>query len=289
MASDPCTVGELLADGARRLAAASTSARLDAELLLAGTLQLGRTALYAHSERAVPAPARTRYLRLVAARGRGRPVAQLLGRREFWSLDLAVTGHTLVPRPETELLVHTALAWIDAGAGGEILDLGTGSGAIALAIARERPAARVTASDRCARALAVARGNGRRLGIGNARFLRSDWYTGLAGRRFDLIVSNPPYVARGDPALSRGALRFEPRLALDGGADGLDGLRAVIGGAPAHLRPGGGVLIEHGSTQGPAVRALLHAHGFAAVRGLRDLAGLDRASAAALPAPCAGA
>jgi release factor glutamine methyltransferase len=253
-------------------------ARADAELLLAQALSRPRAWLYAHAEDALEPAAADRFEALLARRRRGEPVAYLLGRREFWSLELEVGADTLVPRPETELLVELALARLPAGVPARVLDLGTGSGAIALALACERPLAQVTAVDASRGALAVAQRNGARLAPGRLRFLRSDWYSALGGDRFDLLVSNPPYLAEDDPHLREGDLRFEPALALASGRDGLDALRVICAGAPAHLAAGGWLLFEHGYGQGAAARGLLDAAGFDAVETWPDLEGRDRAS-----------
>ncbi len=248
----------------------------EAALLLAHVLGRDRGWLYAHGDAAVPVEAAARFDALVARRAAGEPVAYLVGRRGFWRFDLAVTPDTLVPRPETELLVELALARIPVDAGTRVADLGTGSGAIALAIAQERPLATVVATDRSAGALEVARGNAAALGVGNVLFRAGDWLQPLAGERFDVIASNPPYIADDDAHLRQGDLRFEPRDALASGVDGLDAIRAIVRDAPAHLRPGGWLLFEHGWEQSEAARTLLHAAGFAGVETHRDLEGRDR-------------
>jgi release factor glutamine methyltransferase len=264
-----------------RLAGASPTAALDAELLVARVLGTGRAALAADPGRAL-APEELFALESFARRRlAGEPVAYLTGRREFWSLDLEVTPDVLVPRPETELLVERALAAIAGLARPGVLDLGTGSGAIALAIASARPDATVTAADRSAAALAVARRNAARLGFANVKFVEGDWFAPFAGARFDAIVANPPYVAAGDPALA--ALAHEPRTALVAGKDGLEALAAIASGADAHLAPGGTLLLEHGADQGAAVRDLLRAAGFTDIETRRDLAGHERASKGARP------
>jgi release factor glutamine methyltransferase len=199
-----------------------------------------------------------------------------VGARGFWRFDLAVTPDTLIPRPETELLVELALARIALDAPARVADLGTGSGAIALAIASERPRARMVAVDVSGEALEVARGNAAMLGIDNVEFRRGDWLAPLDGERFDLIASNPPYIAEGDVHLARGDLRFEPHGALASGADGLDAIRVIAATAPKHLRDGGWLLVEHGWEQGPAVRALFEAAGFVDVATERDLEQRDR-------------
>ena len=250
--------------------------RVDAEWLLAHSLQTPRSWLFAHSGDAVPAEAAVRFAALLARRQAGEPVAYLTGSQGFWTLDLAVSPATLVPRPETELLVERALARIPVNSASHVADLGTGSGAIALAIAKERPHTAVIATDASAAALEVARGNAARNGITNVEFREGDWLAPLAGETFDLIASNPPYIAEGDPHLDRGDLRFEPPTALSSGEDGLDAIRSIVRDAPARLAPGGWLLLEHGWDQGEAVRALLQAAGFIDVETVQDLEGRDR-------------
>ena len=252
--------------------------RVDAEWLLAHSLQTPRSWLFAHSGDAVPAEAAVRFAALLARRQAGEPVAYLTGSQGFWTLDLAVSPSTLVPRPETELLVERALARIPVNSASHVADLGTGSGAIALAIAKERPHTAVIATDASAAALEVARGNAARNGITNVEFREGDWLAPLAGETFDLIASNPPYIAEGDPHLDRGDLRFEPPTALSSGEDGLDAIRSIVRDAPARLAPGGWLLLEHGWDQGALVRALLEAAGFIDVETAHDLEGRDRIS-----------
>lgn len=251
----------------------------EAALLLLHVLERSHAWLYAHGDAAVPPAALACFRSLVARRAAGEPVAYLVGRRGFWTLDLAVTPATLIPRPETELLVEQALARLDAAAHVQVADLGTGSGAIALAIASERPLARVVATDRSEAALAVARGNAvaHRL-EGRVTFRAGDWFEPLAGERFDLVASNPPYIAEGDVHLGEGDLRHEPPSALASGRDGLDAIRSIVAAAPGHLLPGGWLLLEHGFDQGPAVRALLAAAGFGEVSTVPDLEARDRVS-----------
>lgn len=264
-----------------RFAPASPSAALDAELLVARVLGLTRAALAADPGRALAPEELTTLESLTRRRIAGEPVAYLTGRREFWSLDLEVTPDVLVPRPETELLVERALAAIAGCARPAVLDLGTGSGAVALAVAKERPDAVVTATDASPAALAVATRNAARLGLANLRFLAGDWYAPLGAGRFHAIASNPPYVAEGDPALA--ALAHEPRLALTSAAGGLAALAAITTGAAARLLPGGRLLLEHGTGQGAAVRGLLAAAGFGDVATRRDLAGHERVTEGMLP------
>jgi len=248
----------------------------EAELLLANALGRSRTWLLAHRDDDIAADDAARFEELVERRAAGVPVAYLTGTRGFWILDLAVTPATLVPRPETELLVELALARIPVDVESHVVDLGTGSGAIALAIAKERPRAHVVATDASTEALEVAQANALRNRIGNVEFRHGDWLAPLAGEAFDLIASNPPYIALGDPHLEEGDLRFEPPSALSSGADGLDAIRAIVGDAPAHLRAGGWLLLEHGWEQGEAVRALLRDAGFVDIATERDLEQRDR-------------
>lgn len=273
----------LLADAGARLA--GEDARGEAERLLAHVLERPRAWLYAWPEHLPTRAQRIEFERLVAARVAGAPVAYLLGRRAFWTFDLEVTPAVLIPRPETERLVELALARLPAETPVAVADLGTGSGAIALAIARERPLARVVATDIGADALAVASGNAARLGLGNVAFAEGDWCAALGDARFDLIASNPPYIEAGDPHLARGDLRHEPPRALASGMDGLDAIREIIDAAPHHLRPGGWLLLEHGYDQAARVRALLASRGFVDVGSAVDLAGHERVSLGRTPVP----
>ena len=267
------TVGGLVAWAVRELTGASPSPLLDAELLIAFVTGQPRSSVLAFPERAVRTALGDEVERLVQRRARGEPLAYLVRRQEFYSLPLRVTPAVLIPRPETELLVDEALAHLPRGETRAVLDLGTGSGAIALAIKRERPEASVTAVDVSATALAVARANAERLGLA-VRFVESSWFGALAGEHFDLIVCNAPYVASDDPAFA--TLSFEPRLALDGGADGLYCLRAVLTSAREHLSEGGLLLLEHGHDQRPALAALAESLGWKLVTARMDLAGHSR-------------
>ena len=264
---------------ATALAAARTKLPAnEARLLLGHVLDRPAVWLMAHDDEALDEEAVLRFASLVARRKGGEPVAYLLGYREFYGRVFAVSPAVLIPRPETELLVDLALAQ-EVGAGGtaKLLDLGTGSGCIAITLALEIPSARVSAVDASAAALSVARKNAERLEA-NLRLLRGDWFDSLAGERFDLIVANPPYVAEADAHLAAGDLRHEPRLALAGGDDGLDAIRRIVADAPAHLAPGGRLLLEHGCDQGAAVRDLLESAGLACVGQHRDLAAIVRVS-----------
>ncbi|MDX5373669.1 MAG: peptide chain release factor N(5)-glutamine methyltransferase [Pseudomonadaceae bacterium] len=256
---------------------ASPTARLDAELLLAAALGKSRSYLRTWPEHESSAEQQAAFAALLERRRAGEPVAYILGHQGFWSMDLEVAPHTLIPRPDTELLVETALQ-LAPTTPQRVLDLGTGSGAIALALASERGGWRVIGVDRIAEAVELAERNRRRLELGNAEFRQGSWFDGLAGERFDLILSNPPYIAAGDRHLGKGDVRFEPASALVAGADGLDDIRQIIAQAPRHLEAGGWLLLEHGYDQAEAVRALLAAAGFAAVDSRRDLGGHERIS-----------
>ena len=256
----------------------SEDARTVAEILLMHVLDRSRSWLYTWPESEPDTVQCALFDRLVAARRGGVPVAYLTGRRAFWSLDLAVTPAVLIPRPETELLVELALARLPRDTPRVAADLGTGCGAIALVLASERPLARVTATDASADALAVARANAGRLDIGNIRFVQGDWCAALATACFDVIVSNPPYIAAGDPHLAVGDLRQEPVDALVAGTDGLAAIRAIVAAAPNHLDDGAWLLLEHGWEQGEAVRALLRERGFIRVETQCDIGGRERVS-----------
>lgn len=267
------TVAEALVAATARLAPVSESPRFDAELLLGHVLQRSRGSLFALHDQPLASGASVSFDALVARREAQEPVAYLTGSKGFWSLDLQVTPDVLVPRPETELLVEWSLEL--AGAAADIADLGTGSGALALSLARERPQARIVATDISQSALNVARANARSSGIANVGFRHGSWYAALEGR-FDLIVSNPPYIAANDPHMV--ALRHEPALALTDGGDGMACLREIVAGAGAHLQAGGWLLVEHGYDQGTDVRALFAAAGFEDVQTRRDLGGQERAT-----------
>ena len=250
---------------------------LEARMLLGRVLGKARAWLIAHAQDPVSAEAAQAFAALAARRSQGEPVAYILGVREFYGLEFGVTPAVLIPRPETELLVELALARVSPDAAARVLDLGTGSGAVAVALAHERPQARLTAVDVEYAALAVARANAKRHGV-SVRFFCGDWFGALAGESFDLIISNPPYVAAADPHLAAGDLRFEPRRALAGGADGLDCIRAIVATARTHLRPAAWLLFEHGYDQAEACRALLETQGYSEVQSWPDLAGIPRVS-----------
>ena len=249
----------------------------EARLLLGAVLGRNHAWIEAHRDDPLEAAAAERFSALVARRAAGEPVAYLLGRREFYGRDFAVSPAVLIPRPETELLVEVALAAVAGRANPRILDLGTGSGCIAITLALELPGAEVTAVDISAAALAVARSNAERLGAG-LRCLQSEWFAALGGERFDLIVSNPPYIAAGDRHLAEGDLRFEPPIALACGRDGLDAIRHILASAADHLEPGGTLHLEHGYDQADAVAELFLDADFTDIAQSRDLAGIVRVS-----------
>ncbi|NBB33531.1 peptide chain release factor N(5)-glutamine methyltransferase [Pseudomonas kielensis] len=260
----------------------SPTARLDAELLLAAALGKSRSFLHTWPERIVPSDAALTFADYLQRRRGGEPVAYILGQQGFWKLDLEVAPHTLIPRPDTELLVETALELLPSTPA-KVLDLGTGSGAIALALASERPAWQVTAVDRVLEAVALAERNRQRLHLQNVTVLSSHWFDALKDHRYTLIISNPPYIAAADPHLVAGDVRFEPASALVAGTDGLDDLRVIITQAPQHLEAGGWLMLEHGYDQAQAVRDLLLAQGFVEVHSRMDLGGHQRISLGRLP------
>lgn len=270
----------LLDEGAAKLARATDQPRREAEVLLGAALGRSRSWLLANpDERVLDCEATDRYEAFLTRRSHGEPVAHLLGEKEFWSLPLRVGPGVLVPRPETELVVERALAHLPADCDLDVLDLASGSGAIALAIASERPRCRVVATDLSPTAVAATRANALRLGLGDrVTVLQGAWFEPVAGRSFDLVASNPPYIAADDPRVEPAVRRYEPAEALFAGPTGLEALRVIALGAPGHLRPGGWLVVEHGDTQGPAVRQCLQLAGFDAVRTHRDLAGRERCS-----------
>jgi len=275
------TVAAWLDAATVRIAAAQglekREARLEARVLAAFAWKVTPAWLIAH-DRDTPTDAQIAAAdALLTRRLAGEPIAYLVGAREFYGRPFEVSPAVLIPRPDTELLVELALAHAPPGQAVEVLDLGTGSGCIAVTLALERPLAQVTALDRSPAALAVAQRNAARLDA-HVEFLSSDWFAALGGRRFDLIVGNPPYIAAGDPHLGRGDIRFEPLAALAAGGDGLDDLRRLTATAGAHLKPGGALLLEHGYNQADAVQALLRASGFQRPRSWTDLSGIRRVS-----------
>ena len=280
--AQPVFVSGQRLDQALALASArigGAEARREAEILIGHALGCSRAALFAHGDRRLDQPELEAIERLVAARAAGQPVAYLLGEREFFGLPFTVTEAVLIPRPETELLVELALARLPVDASGAIADLGTGSGAIAIVLAKLRPGLRVWALERSPEALAVAHCNARRYQLPNLHLLESDWLSALPpATRLRMLVANPPYVAADDPHLDCGDLRFEPRMALTPGADALAAYRAITAAAGAFLETGAWVLFEHGEQQGPALRALLAKRGFTEISSERDLEGRERVS-----------
>jgi release factor glutamine methyltransferase len=267
-------IGTALADGTERLRGVSDSPMLDAELLLARAIDVPRTYLIAHPEDKLDSAAIERYFAAIERRSGGMPIAYISGEKEFWSMTLYVSPDTLVPRPETESLVDQALQRTPDDAGFSVLDLGTGSGAIALAIARERPNCAVTATDISNAALDVARQNANRHALPNVEFLCGDWAEPVISRAFDLIVSNPPYVPSTDPAFAH--LAHEPRLALAAGEDGLDAIRRISVETKSIIRENGNLLIEHGDKQHEEVARIFAAAGWSDISHVNDLSGMPR-------------
>jgi release factor glutamine methyltransferase len=273
------SIAEVLQQAVSRLGV-SASARLDAEVLLAHVLGKPRSHLHAWPEKRLNDVEHTRYDRLLQRRAAGEPVAYLTGQREFWSLTLEVSSDTLIPRPDTEILVEQVLSRLPAGAPLRVADLGTGSGAIALALARERPHWQLFALDRSPACIAVARRNARRLGLDGVHCLVGDWSSTLAGNTLDAIVSNPPYVADADPHLLAGDVYYEPRSALASGRDGLDDIRRLAEDAVRVLRPDGHLFLEHAPSQTVAIHKLLKSRQFDEIQTARDLAGHERVTGA---------
>jgi len=276
------SLADLLKDVAARLEAVSDSPRLDAEVLLGLAIDVPRSYFFSHPEDTPDPGAIERLEKNLQRRINGEPMAYITGSKEFWSLELMVTPATLVPRPETEVLVDLALREIPRDAEWNILDLGTGSGAIACAIGKERPRCDITAVDRSADALRVAEQNVRSLDLANVECLEGDWTAPVTGRIFDLIVSNPPYVEEGHPDLER--LRREPQMAIVSGDDGFDAVRVLARDCPALLRDGSALIIEHGFEQESGIASILNEHGWSALECHKDLAGLPRVTMARIRA-----
>ncbi len=270
------TIEGLLAKARSRLTHCSDSPLLDAEILLSHLLKKNRSYLLTWPEKSVSPSIQNEFYQLLARRQNKEPVAYLIGRWSFWDLDLMVTPDTLIPRPETELLVETALKFLAANPAPKILDLGTGSGAIALAIASECPAAKVLATDQSKAALNIAQQNAKDLNLSNIGFKQGCWFKAVTGLRFDIIISNPPYIAEDDPHLN--ALKHEPHSALSSGKQGLDDIVHLVQHAAKYLLPKGLFIFEHGFDQGAASRNLLTAAGFKNVTTLHDYAGHERIS-----------
>ena len=264
--------------------AASALDAVDARVLMRHALDVDAAWLIAHATDVLTAGQQAAFSALAARRRGGAPVAYITGTREFYGREFAVTPAVLIPRPETELLVEWALEKITPRADARVLDLGTGSGCIAISIACERPRANVMAVDQSESALEVARGNAQRHAIGNVGFLRSDWFSALGAQRFDCIVANPPYIAEGDAHLAQGDLRFEPAAALSSGRDGLDAIRLIVAQATPYLQAGGWLALEHGYDQAVQCRQLLEEAGYTQVFSQRDLAGIERISGGCLDA-----
>jgi release factor glutamine methyltransferase len=272
-------LGDVLDEAQQRVDA------VDAGVLLSHATGRNAAYLIAHREAVLSAEQEAAFRALVERRAAGEPVAYLTGEREFYGRSFKVTPAVLIPRPETELLVDLALERIPKATPARVVDLGTGSGCVAIAIASERSHCKILAVDQSLDALTVARRNAFALGIGNVAFLQSDWYSALGPEQFDLIVSNPPYVAAADPHLGQGDLRFEPQTALAAGADGLDSVRAIVSGGAEHLVPGGWLMVEHGHEHAAAVRSLFAAAGFGNIFSAHDLAGIERVTGGRLTLP----
>ncbi|MEO8418752.1 MAG: peptide chain release factor N(5)-glutamine methyltransferase [Methylophilaceae bacterium] len=274
------TIRALIADAQSHIAASlgilPSEARSEAQILLQASLNVNRAWILAHEHDALEAIIHASFEALLKRRLHGEPIAYILGKREFYGLEFTVTPDTLIPRPDTETLVEAALEKMPAHQPCALLDLGTGTGAIAIAIAAQRPQAQVTAVDQSQKALHVAMGNASNLAVNNVQFLLSDWFAALNNAAFDIIVSNPPYIAEDDPHLKQGDLRFEPASALAAGADGLDCIRQIIRQASAHLKPEGWLLFEHGYDQAEKVAQLLASAGFDSVTSVADLSGILR-------------
>lgn len=271
------TIAELLSQRSQ-LEMVSDSPLLDAELLLCHCLQKNRSYLRTWPQQQIAAAEKLCYRQLMSRRQEGEPVAYLIGERGFWSLDLAVSPATLIPRPETEQLVEKGLGLLAGQRQAQVLDLGTGTGAIALAMASERPQWVISGCDIEPAAVTLAESNRQKYALSNVRLFQSDWFAAVGQHSYDLIVSNPPYIDPQDPHLAQGDVRFEPRSALIAGNRGMADIETIIAAAPAYLNLKGWLLFEHGYDQGAAVRALLTTTGFDQVFTDQDLAGLDRVS-----------
>ena len=257
-----------------RLEGATDSARLDLETLLAWVLKKDRAYLYTWPEKTLTAVEMARFNDALIRRSAGEPIAYIVGEKEFWSLSLSVNNSTLIPRPDTETLVEVALAHLCDGM--TALDLGTGSGAIAIAIAHEKPSCKIVAIDSVADAVELAKQNCARFGLSNLTIYQSNWFEKLVGKKFNVIVSNPPYIDKNDPHLHHGDIRYEPLSALVADEDGLAAIRTIAREAVSHLHPNGWLIVEHGWQQAEAARMLLAEYGFAAVKTVKDYGGNDR-------------
>ena len=277
------TIKQALKQARINLEPVADNSRLEAEILLGRSLNKSRSFIHAWPDKVLSETAQQTFQHLISERSRGVPIAYLTGQREFWGLALRVTHDTLIPRPETEHLVDAALERIPKGANWRIADLGTGSGAIALAIASERHRCQVIATDISDAALNIAKANTQALGLGNLEFIVSRWFEALGGKPLDMICSNPPYIAADDPHLQKGDLRFEPRCALQSADQGLADLSEIINNAPHHLRTGGWLILEHGYNQAEAVQLRLQHSGFIEIDTMQDYAGLERVSMGRIP------
>ena len=271
-------IKQALQSAREKLKQSSASFALDCEVLLCHILHVKKAYLYTYPEKTLTEIQLSCFQELVNARQAGKPIAYLTGKQEFWSLDLNVTPATLIPRADTELLVSKTLEKLTNINSAQILELGTGSGAISLAIAKSRPDINIIAADVCQAALDVAINNAKELAIINIKFVLSNWYSKIGDIKFDAIVANPPYIEADDPHLKQGDVRFEPKNALISGNDGLESLTQIISDAKKHLKQGGHILVEHGYNQGPAVKQLLANNGFTELSCWQDLAGNDRVS-----------
>ena len=282
MASLPASIsiGSLLREMSQTLKSSSPTPQLDAEVLLMHVTGLNRAEVITQQTALLDNDQVLRVQNLLARRQTGEPIAYITGTREFWSMELTVTPATLIPRPETELLVEQALARIPKNAAWKIADLGTGTGAVALALAKERPRCHLIATDISPAALETAQANKKKLGANNVELRHGDWFVALANEKLDMIVSNPPYVNSDDPHLAQGDVRFEPREALMAGADGLDAIRHIAHLARQYLKPNGWLLLEHGWQQASAINRLLYQHGYRDIVCYQDAASHDRVSAA---------
>ena len=269
-------IQHILLHATERIKAVSDSARLDSELLLAHALQQSRTWLHTWPEKPLTTEQQQQFSALLSRRIKGEPIAHIIGEQEFWSLKLKVTADTLIPRADTERLVELALERIPQQSFWNIADLGTGSGAIALAIAKERPGVEIIATDKSTKALTIAEENAHLNQLNNIRFVRSFWFDDLDNHVFDMMISNPPYIAEHDPHLTQGDVRFDPESALTSGKNGLNDLSHLIAKAPAYLKPGGWLLLEHGYDQADAVMSLMQQAGFEHCEDFPDYAGNPR-------------
>ena len=281
--SQLATIESSLSDAANALSAASESPRLDAEILLAWILDAARSYLFAHPEEALPHRQASTFSDAIKRREKGEPVAYITGSKEFWSMQLNVSRDTLVPRPETETLVEQALQRIAQDHACHVLDLGTGSGAIAIAIASERPNAAIVATDSSNAALTIARQNASLHKLRNITFIEGDWTEPVAEEIFDVVISNPPYVNEDDPGLD--SLRYEPQAALTAGSDGLDAIRTIARDAKSVVKTNGWLVFEHGIEQQDAVADVLHQNGWTDIECIKDLAGHPRVTAARMSKP----